>query len=96
MVGSGHLTASDDPISAILASDMTIVCVGTPSEPNGGLSTTYLERATEQIGDALATKSVWHVVVYRSTMVPGTCEGILIPILERSRASGSASTSASV
>ena len=62
---------------------MTIVCVGTPSAPNGGLSTTYLERATEQIGQALATKDGWHVVVYRSTMVPGTCERILIPILER-------------
>ena len=62
---------------------MTIVCVGTPSAPNGGLSTTYLERATEQIGRALATKDGWHVVVYRSTMVPGTCERILIPILER-------------
>ena len=83
VVAAGHLTASDDPVSAVTASDMTIVCVGTPSAPNGGLSTTYLERATEQIGQALATKDGWHVVVYRSTMVPGTCERILIPILER-------------
>ena len=51
--------------------------------PRGALSTTYLESATAEIGEALTTKDGWHVVVYRSTMVPGTCEGILIPILER-------------
>ena len=51
--------------------------------PGGGLSTEYLERASEQIGAALATKSDFHVVVYRSTMVPGTCENILIPLLEK-------------
>ena len=83
VVAAGHLTASEDPVSAVMASDMTIVCVGTPSAPNGGLSTTYLERATEQIGTALATKAGWHVIVYRSTMVPGTCERTLIPIIER-------------
>lgn len=82
-VASGRLTVSDDPARAVLDSDITIVCVGTPSAPNGALSTEYLERATEQIATALATKDGWHVVVYRSTMIPGTCEHNLIPILER-------------
>lgn len=82
-VASGRLTVSAYPAEAVRDSDLTIVCVGTPSAPNGSLSTEYLERATENIGAALANKDGWHVVVYRSTMVPGTCEGLLMPILER-------------
>jgi len=83
VVASGALTVSRDAIAAVLASDVSLVCVGTPSSSNGGLSTAYLERVSEQIGAALAEKSEWHVVVYRSTMIPGTCENTLIPILER-------------
>lgn len=83
-VTSGRLTVTGDPHRAVLDSDITIVCVGTPSAANGSLSTTYLERATEQIGSALGGKSGWHVVVYRSTMLPGTCESLLIPLLEKS------------
>lgn len=82
-VAAGRLTVSADPAQAVRDSDVTIVCVGTPSAPNGSLSTVYLERATEEIGAGLAAKDSWHVVVYRSTMVPGTCEGLLVPILER-------------
>ena len=44
-----------------------------PSGAGGGLSTRYLEQVTDEIGAALAEKTGWHVVVYRSTMVPGTC-----------------------
>ena len=47
------------------------------------MSTRYLERVSEEIGEALASKDGWHVVVFRSTMVPGTCENILVPILEQ-------------
>ena len=83
VVTAGRLTVQDDPGRAVHDTDVTLVCVGTPSAPNGALTTEYLERATEEIGHALATKDAWHVVVYRSTMVPGTCEGVLIPILER-------------
>jgi GDP-mannose 6-dehydrogenase len=82
VVAAGKLLVSSDPSSAVRETDVTIVCVGTPSGPGGGLSTAYLERASEQIGAALAGKDGWHVVVYRSTMVPGTCEDLLIPILE--------------
>jgi GDP-mannose 6-dehydrogenase len=84
VVAAGWLRVSDDPERAVLDSDATIVCVGTPSGAGGSLSTEYLERASEQIGAALATKDGWHVVVYRSTMIPGTCEDLLIPLLERS------------
>ncbi|HEY2724278.1 MAG TPA: nucleotide sugar dehydrogenase [Pseudonocardiaceae bacterium] len=83
VVAAGRLRVLDDASAAVAATDVTLVCVGTPSAPGGGLSTSYLERATEQIGRALATKDTWHVVVYRSTMIPGTCEELLVPILER-------------
>ncbi|NNH70798.1 nucleotide sugar dehydrogenase [Nocardia uniformis] len=82
-VTSGRLTVTEDVTKAVLATDISIVCVGTPSAPGGGLSTAYLERVSAEIGAALAGKDSWHVVAYRSTMVPGTCAGILIPILER-------------
>lgn len=83
VVEAGLLTVSDDAARAVTETDISIICVGTPSAPSGGLSTEYLERASEDVGAALATKDAWHVVAYRSTMVPGTCEDILIPILER-------------
>jgi len=83
VVRDGRLTVSDDPARAVHASDVSIVCVGTPSGAGGRLSTRYLERVSEQIGQALAGKVGWHVVVYRSTMVPGTCQKTLVPILER-------------
>src|SRR5206468_9730431 len=58
-------------------------CVGTPSAANGSLSTTYLERVAEQIGIALAGHRGRHTVVFRSTMLPGTCLNLLVPILEK-------------
>lgn len=83
VVGAGRLRVAD-PAQAVHDSDVSIVCVGTPSGPGGGLSTEYLQRVTEDIGTALATKDGFHVVVYRSTMVPGTAAELLIPLLERS------------
>lgn len=81
-VATGHLTVTADTAAAIADSDLSLVCVGTPSAHGGGLSTQYLEQVTQAIGTALADKDSWHTVVYRSTMVPGTCEGLLIPRLE--------------
>ncbi|WP_307817345.1 nucleotide sugar dehydrogenase [Nocardia acididurans] len=83
VVAAGRLTVTEEVAKAVLASDISIICVGTPSAPGGGLSTSYLERVSAQIGAALAGKAGWHVIAYRSTMVPGTCENILIPILEK-------------
>lgn len=82
VVAAGDLTVTADARAAVLSSDISLICVGTPSGPGGGLSTKFLEQATDEIGEALAGKDGWHVVVYRSTMVPGTCEGLLIPRLE--------------
>ncbi|TWF78973.1 GDP-mannose 6-dehydrogenase [Pseudonocardia hierapolitana] len=82
-VRSGRLRIVADTQAAVSATDVTLVCVGTPSAPNGSLSTVFLERACADIGAALAAKRSWHVVVFRSTMTPGTCEGLLVPALER-------------
>lgn len=83
VVAAGSLVVRDDPRSAVLDTDVSLICVGTPSTSGGGLSTRYLEEVTADIGAALRDKSGWHVVVFRSTMVPGTCEDTLIPLLER-------------
>jgi GDP-mannose 6-dehydrogenase len=82
VVASGALTVSTDVSAAVLHTDISLVCVGTPSGAGGRLSTAFLEQVTREIGTALADKETWHVVVYRSTMVPGTCESLLIPLLE--------------
>jgi GDP-mannose 6-dehydrogenase len=83
-VESGRLRATDDTEQAVSASDMSLVCVGTPSRRNGSLESTFIERVVEQIGRALAGRSSYHVVVIRSTLLPGVVESVLIPLLERS------------
>jgi GDP-mannose 6-dehydrogenase len=83
VVASGALRATTDVAAAIAATDIALVCVGTPSAPNGSLSTEHLERVAEQIGGVLAGTDRWFTVVFRSTMLPGTCTDLLIPILEK-------------
>jgi GDP-mannose 6-dehydrogenase len=82
-VRSGKLRATTDVGEAVGSTDVSLICVGTPSAPNGSLSTEYLERVAEEIGAALSGKEGWHTVVFRSTMLPGTCTDLLIPILEK-------------
>ena len=83
VVTAGSLVVTGDAHLAVLTTDISLICVGTPSTSSGGLSTRYLEEVTAEIGAALRDKDSWHVVVFRSTMVPGTCEDVLIPLLER-------------
>ncbi|MEU0518225.1 nucleotide sugar dehydrogenase [Streptosporangium sp. NPDC006007] len=83
VVRSGALRATTDVAEAVGATEISLVCVGTPSASNGSLSTVYLERVAEEIGRALAAKEGRHTVVFRSTMLPGTCTDLLVPILER-------------
>ncbi|MGH3864443.1 nucleotide sugar dehydrogenase [Actinokineospora sp.] len=83
VVGSGALRATTDAVEAIVATSVSLICVGTPSAQNGSLFTEYLERVAEQIGGALAKKDGRHTVVLRSTMLPGTCLDLLVPILEK-------------
>ncbi len=81
-VSSGNLRASQDPAAAIHETDLSFICVGTPSQQNGNLDLRYIRRICEQIGNALGTKSSRHTVVVRSTILPGTMRKVVIPTLE--------------
>ncbi|RME83406.1 MAG: UDP-glucose/GDP-mannose dehydrogenase family protein [Caldilineae bacterium] len=81
-VQRGRLRATTDAAEAVAASDVSLICVGTPSNHNGDLDLRYVERVSRQIGSALADKSAYHVVVARSTMLPGSTASSVIPALE--------------
>jgi GDP-mannose 6-dehydrogenase len=81
-VRNGGLRATQDPSAAIRDTDLSIVCVGTPSLPNGNLDLRYIRRICEQIGHALQAKRDRHTVVIRSTILPGTMRKVVIPTLE--------------
>jgi GDP-mannose 6-dehydrogenase len=82
VVAAGRLRATTDAKEAIAASDLALVCVGTPSSASGGLSTKHLEHVAGEIGCGIADLDRRYTVVIRSTMLPGTCEEIVIPRLE--------------
>ncbi len=79
---AGRLRATSDPVQAIRETELSFVCVGTPSQANGNLDLRYIRRICEQIGHALKAKTTRHTVVIRSTILPGTMRSIVIPTLE--------------
>jgi GDP-mannose 6-dehydrogenase len=81
-VKAGRLRATSDPVEAIRETELSFVCVGTPSQANGNLDLRYIRRICEQIGEALKSKSARHTVVIRSTILPGTMHKMVIPTLE--------------
>lgn len=81
-VESGRITAVTQAAEAIATTDISLVCVGTPSAENGNLDLMFIERVCQDIGQALAKKNNYHTVVLRSTMLPGSTESRVIPALE--------------
>ena len=81
-VKQGKVRATEDVAQAVRESDISFICVGTPSQANGNLDLRYIRRVCEEIGRTLRSKSDRHVVVIRSTVLPGTMRGIVIPVLE--------------
>jgi UDPglucose 6-dehydrogenase len=79
-----RLAATTDLAGAVQTSDVTLICVGTPSRSDGSIDLSFVQRAAEQIGSALAATSGFHAVVVKSTVVPGTADQVVRPACERS------------
>ena len=77
----GRLQPTTDLAAAVRSSAVTVVCVGTPSRTNGDASLAALEQATGEIGQALAGREGFHVLLVKSTVPPGSTEERLLPIL---------------
>jgi GDP-mannose 6-dehydrogenase len=82
-VRHGALKATTNYVTAVLESEISLVCVGTPSNGNGSPDLNGMKAVAEQIGRAMDSKSSYHCVVFRSTVLPGTVRKQLIPILTR-------------
>jgi GDP-mannose 6-dehydrogenase len=79
---SGRVSVTESALEAILGSDLSLICVGTPSAANGSQDLTATIGVTRELGRALRAKQTPHVFVFRSTVIPGTVENVLRPILE--------------
>jgi GDP-mannose 6-dehydrogenase len=82
VAASGRVQVTTDPAAALRDSELSFICVGTPSRPNGSQDLRALERLCVELGTALRAKPGYHVFVVRSTVLPGTVEGTVGPLLE--------------
>ena len=81
-VANKRIRAMSEPAAAVRESEVSLVCVGTPSQSNGSLDLRYVKAVCAEIGAAIAEKSERHTVVMRSTMLPGSMRETVIPTLE--------------
>jgi len=81
-VQAARLRATHDVALAVRETELSFICVGTPSQANGNLDLTHIRRVCEQIGQVLKTKSGRHSVVIRSTVLPGTTREVAVPLIE--------------
>ena len=79
---AGRISATSDFTEAIENTDISIICVGTPSSREGHLTLSYVLKVAEEIGSALSNKSGFHAIAIRSTVFPGTCAQVS-DIIER-------------
>lgn len=82
-VKQGRIKCTDNPRQAVPETDVSLICVGTPSASNGSLNMTAIESVSEQLGEAIAPKAAHHTAVFRSTVLPGTTNDIIIPAMTR-------------
>jgi GDP-mannose 6-dehydrogenase len=83
----GRIHATTDHNEAVAGSDISLVCVGTPSQANGKLNIGAVEAVCRQIGEAITRKAGRHAVVIRSTVLPGAMKNAILPILEQATGS---------
>ncbi|MCF7787311.1 MAG: nucleotide sugar dehydrogenase [Prosthecobacter sp.] len=85
---SGQITATQDAAEAVAQSDASIICVGTPSLPSGKLNLDFVHKVTAQIVEAIKESKKTHILLYRSTMLPGSTRAIVTDMLADLVASG--------
>ena len=78
-----RLHATTDSKKAVMETEVSFLCVGTPSMRNGKLDLGHIAPVCQEIGEALRKKDSFHLVVLRSTVLPGTAETIVVPTLEK-------------
>ena len=83
VAAAGNVSVTTDAVQAVLDSEISLVCVGTPSAPNGSQDQSAMLKLAHDLGRAMRGKSARHVFVFRSTLVPGTVEDVLRPIIEQ-------------
>jgi GDP-mannose 6-dehydrogenase len=82
-VAGKKIRATSDPRIAVRDSEISLVCVGTPSQANGSLELRFVKAVCQEIGEAIREKNERHTIVMRSTMLPGTMADVVIPALEK-------------
>jgi GDP-mannose 6-dehydrogenase len=82
VVASGRVSVTSNAAEAVLRTDLSLICVGTPSAADGSQDQSAMLRLAKDLGTAIRRKPGQHVFVFRSTLVPGTVENVLTPIIE--------------